>query len=160
LQLAGGFFGEGDGDDFDHLRAPRREHAQDPVDQLRRLAGAGGGLDDERRVEIVFDRLPGVGVVAYHACHHFLLSRGAPRADALAPWRSGVSRTERRSGGRKATGAIASTAVRSDRRSCPLASLPRALLRAGPTPGGNRTTATPVLRPRRPGSPARPRVRY
>ena len=34
-------------------RAPGRDHADDPRDELRRLARAGGGLDDERLVERV-----------------------------------------------------------------------------------------------------------
>ena len=52
LQLAGGLFGERHGDDLVHRRAAGREHAEDAVDELGRLAGAGRGFDDERVVEI------------------------------------------------------------------------------------------------------------
>ena len=63
LQLAGGLLGEGDGHDLLHRRAPGCEDLQDPFDQLRRLAGAGRGLDDEGIVEIVDDRVARVFVL-------------------------------------------------------------------------------------------------
>ena len=51
LQLAGRLLGERDGDDLADVGAAVREHAQDAPDQLGRLAGAGGGFDDERVVD-------------------------------------------------------------------------------------------------------------
>ena len=54
LHLAGGLLGERDGDDaVERRRVPLRSTREDALDQRGRLAGAGGGLDDERRVEVV-----------------------------------------------------------------------------------------------------------
>ena len=55
LELSGGLLGEGHGDDSAKLGAPARQRRDDPVDQRGGLAGAGGGLDDERGVEVVAD---------------------------------------------------------------------------------------------------------
>ena len=58
LQLARGLLGEGHRDDRCRLvGAPGREDPQDPLDELGRLAGSRGRLDDERGVEIVGDRV-------------------------------------------------------------------------------------------------------
>ena len=78
LQLAGGLLGEGHGDDSVELGAPARERRDDPADQRGGLAGAGGGLDEERGVEVVAD-----------AVAHALVgnSRGAPLAFDILPGR-------------------------------------------------------------------------
>ena len=51
LQLAGGLFREGNGDDPGHLGAPGFDDAHDTPHQLGGFAGAGGGFHDERVVE-------------------------------------------------------------------------------------------------------------
>jgi hypothetical protein len=75
LQLARRFLRERDGDDLDHRRAPRREDAQDPVHELRRLAGASRRLDDQRVVEILGNRPPRLSVTSHcHECRPSCLS--------------------------------------------------------------------------------------
>ena len=62
LQFPCGFFGERNGDDLDHRRAPGRQHAQDAADQLGCLAGPGRRFDDERVIEGLDDGATGIGV--------------------------------------------------------------------------------------------------
>ena len=81
LQLASRLLRERDGDDLAHGRATGREHTQDAVHQLRRLAGPGGRLDDQRIVEIVRDRAPRLRVL-HHALHH----RPEPPCPRFPPW--------------------------------------------------------------------------
>ena len=93
LQLAGGLLGERHGDDLLHRRAPGREHAQDAIDELRRLAGAGRSLDDERVVEVFDDRTAsrGVGQVRRGRARHRIdlsASRSASRSLDLRLTRS------------------------------------------------------------------------
>ena len=52
LQLARGLLGEGDGDDFADAGAALAHRVDHPRHEFRRLAGAGGGLHDERGVEV------------------------------------------------------------------------------------------------------------
>ena len=56
LQLAGGFFAEGDRHDLANLGAAGLDQADDARHELGGLAGASGGLDDERLVERLADR--------------------------------------------------------------------------------------------------------
>ena len=51
LQLAGGLFREGNGDNLGDLGPAGFDDADDAADQLGGFAGAGGGFDDERIVE-------------------------------------------------------------------------------------------------------------
>ena len=51
LQLAGGLFREGDGDDPGDFGPAGFDDAHDAPDQLGGFAGAGGGFDDQRVVE-------------------------------------------------------------------------------------------------------------
>ena len=51
LELAGGLLRERDGDDVADVRLALGDDVDDPPDERRRLAGAGRGFDDERRVE-------------------------------------------------------------------------------------------------------------
>src|SRR5215467_4196346 len=56
LQLARGLFSERDGHYLLDAVRTGFEHAQNPVHQLGRLAGAGRGFDHERVVQVVADR--------------------------------------------------------------------------------------------------------
>ena len=59
LELARRFLGEGDRDNLGHGRAPRFEHAQNPVHELGRFTCAGRRFDHERVVEVFHDRTTG-----------------------------------------------------------------------------------------------------
>ena len=114
LQLAGRFLGERHRDDLADLRAARGEDADDPLDQLRRLAGAGRGFDDEGR------------------------RRG--RGDEGARLRS-VSAVVGPDLQRRV---MASPSARSDRRAARAACARRAAARRGRRSAGSRTTCTPA----------------
>ncbi len=57
LQLAGGLFAERDGNDLIDRGALVRDQSHNAANQLRRLAGAGGGFDNQRLVELAGDEL-------------------------------------------------------------------------------------------------------
>ncbi len=61
LQLAGGLFAERDRDDLADRGALVLDQRDDAADELGRLAGAGGGFDDERLVELRRDQLAILG---------------------------------------------------------------------------------------------------
>ncbi len=66
LQLAGGLLGEGHRDDLGNPGAAALDQPHDPPDQLRGLAGTGGGLDDQRLVERFGDEPAILGVGGRH----------------------------------------------------------------------------------------------
>ena len=57
FSLARGLLGESHRHDPVELAAAAREHRDDPADQRGGFAGAGGGLDDQRGVEVVADTI-------------------------------------------------------------------------------------------------------
>ena len=78
LHLAGGLLGEGDGDDLPTARrGPSADDPDDARDQHGRLAGAGGGLDDEGGVEILEELASSLRVAGY------LRHRGRPYHPSL-----------------------------------------------------------------------------
>ena len=79
LHLAGGLLGEGHGDEIAFAARERRgagpEEGEDALDERRRLPGARGRLDDERRAEVVCDALARLAVDELLA--HFLFLSSA-----------------------------------------------------------------------------------
>ena len=75
LEFARGLLREGDGDNLVDRGASFREDPHDPAHELGRLAGAGGGFDDQRLVERGRDQVP-------RAC------RVRPCISEPEPWRA------------------------------------------------------------------------
>jgi hypothetical protein len=65
-EFAGGFPGEGDGDDAIDRCAAGSENGYDALDEFGGFSGAGGRLDDEALVEGFANALSGGGVVGVH----------------------------------------------------------------------------------------------
>ena len=58
LQLTGSFLGERYAGDLGNIRPAGFDHPHDSTYELRRLTSACRGLDDQGRIEIVFNQIP------------------------------------------------------------------------------------------------------
>ena len=73
LQLAGGLFREGDGNDPGNFGTAGFDDAHDPPHQLGGFAGAGGGFDYQCVVEHRRNLLS-IGLISKRRCHGWPLS--------------------------------------------------------------------------------------